>query len=253
MANAREQRLVFGEDAELYDRARPSYPAELIDDVVEMAGAGARALDVGCGTAKAAVLLAQRGLTGVGVEPDPAMAAVAARNLHAFPTWSVTVSDFEAFEGAAFDLVSSAQAWHWLDPEVRFRKAHHLLRAGGRLALWWNRPASDDSDLRHQIDAVYGEHFPTLSPFNILAAGRPPVGALPPDVGFGQPVERQYPWVRRYSTQEWIDVMRTSSDHRLLPPARLEPLLAALGGVIDRHGGFYDHFYSCWLWSAERI
>ena len=52
----REQRLVFGEDPELYDRARPTYPAALVDDVVELAGASARALDIGCGTAKATVL-----------------------------------------------------------------------------------------------------------------------------------------------------------------------------------------------------
>ncbi len=75
----REQRLVFGEDAELYDRARPSYPAKLIDDVVAVVGASATTLDVGCGTGKATTLLAARGLRGVGVEPHAEMAAIARR------------------------------------------------------------------------------------------------------------------------------------------------------------------------------
>jgi hypothetical protein len=39
----RPQRLVFGEDAELYDRVRPSYPDELIDDVVRLVGTPCRA------------------------------------------------------------------------------------------------------------------------------------------------------------------------------------------------------------------
>jgi trans-aconitate methyltransferase len=56
----REQRLVFGEDPDLYDLARPSYPAALLDDLVTMVGPSARALDVGCGTGKATVLLAAR-------------------------------------------------------------------------------------------------------------------------------------------------------------------------------------------------
>jgi hypothetical protein len=38
--------------AELYDRARPSYPAAVVDDVVQIAGlaAPARILEVGAGT-----------------------------------------------------------------------------------------------------------------------------------------------------------------------------------------------------------
>ena len=52
---AREQRLVFGEVAEQYDRSRPSYPDAMVDDLVELAGLGpgCRALEVGAGTGKA--------------------------------------------------------------------------------------------------------------------------------------------------------------------------------------------------------
>jgi SAM-dependent methyltransferase len=111
---AREQRLVFGEVAELYDSARPSYPAELIDDVVAMVGSHARAVDAGCGTGKATVLLARRGLRGVGVEPDAAMARVACRNLAEFPGWRVDVSNFESWQpdtaASAFDLVVRSRA-----------------------------------------------------------------------------------------------------------------------------------------------
>src|SRR5712691_10389571 len=47
----REQRLVFGEVAEAYDRARPRYPSQLVDDVVSFARLGPRdrVLEVGCG------------------------------------------------------------------------------------------------------------------------------------------------------------------------------------------------------------
>ncbi len=128
---------MFGEDPDLYDLARPSYPAALLDDLLTMVGA-ARALDVGCGTGKATVLLAARGLNGVGIEADPAMAAVARRNLAGQPGWRIEVSDFEKWPGAdreaPFDLVCSAQAWHWLDPAVRLHKAHDLLRSGGWLS-----------------------------------------------------------------------------------------------------------------------
>src|ERR1700712_1812259 len=71
MAFRDEQRLAFGSVAELYDRARPSYPPGAIDDVVAHAGlqTGDTVLEVGAGTGKATVLLAQRGLGVLALEP----------------------------------------------------------------------------------------------------------------------------------------------------------------------------------------
>ena len=55
----RERAESFGAVAELYDRARPSYPEALIDAL--LAGGAERVLDVGCGTGIAGALLAARG------------------------------------------------------------------------------------------------------------------------------------------------------------------------------------------------
>jgi SAM-dependent methyltransferase len=251
---AREQRLVFGEDAELYDRIRPSYPDDLVDDVVGLVVPPCRALDIGCGTGRAAVLLAARRTVGIGLEADPAMADVAKRNLAAFPDWAVVVSDFEGWEPGpgAYDLLTCAQAWHWLDPAVRLGKAHGLLRPGGWLALWWNRPSHDVSAVRHAIDAAYAELAPDMEVHGIGGIGRPRVDPLPAGLAFGVPVEREYRWSHRYTATEWADLMRTQSNHRLLPPAQLDSLLARLTSVIGDNGGVYDHPYTCWLWAVER-
>jgi SAM-dependent methyltransferase len=251
----REQRLVFGEVAALYDKARPTYPSDLIDHLVELAGAHGQVLDVGCGTGKATVLLAGRGLGGLGLEPDPEMAAIARGHLMAFPNWSVALGDFEAFDppGPRYDLITCAQAWHWLDPDRRFQQAARLLRPGGWLALFWNRTADDSTPLRRQVDAVYADLFPALSPHGRLTAGRPPVGTAPSGAGLGEPRWQVFPWVRRYTTAEWIDLTQTHSDHRLLEPGSRKVLLDRLSGVIDANGGFYDHRYHCWLWTAQRL
>ena len=60
------RRLSFGSVAEQYDRIRPSYPEQLVDDVIAYAGDGltaaGRALEVGAGTGKATLQFAARGL-----------------------------------------------------------------------------------------------------------------------------------------------------------------------------------------------
>ncbi len=84
---------MFGQDAVRYDRARPSYPTALIDDLVS--DEPGRVLDVGCGTGKAARLFAARGCQVLGVEPDDRMAAVA--RSYGIP---VEVATFEAWDPA---------------------------------------------------------------------------------------------------------------------------------------------------------
>ena len=250
-----EPRLVFGEDAELYDRARASYPDELIDDLLDLVEAPVRALDVGCGTGKAAVLLAERGVTGVGVDAHEDMAVVARRNLEEFGTWRIDVCDFESWTpqpgDVPFDLVTCAQAWHWLDPDIRIRRAHDLLRPGGWLALWWNRPAERAHHLDDRLDAIYAEVAPGVRR-TIGHKGTPPSDDIPEDVWLCDPFTITYDWSRIYTSAQWCDLMRTQSDHRLLDPAQSDQLLAGVAAVIDADGGAYEHHYSTHFWAAQR-
>ncbi len=109
-------RTAFDDDAELYDRARPAYPSELIDALVALTGIGpgSRVLEVGPGTGQLTVPLAARGTDIVAVELGGRMAAVARRNLARFPSAVVVVSSFEDWPLPTdpFDLVVSATAWH---------------------------------------------------------------------------------------------------------------------------------------------
>jgi SAM-dependent methyltransferase len=257
----REQRLVFGEAAELYDRARPSYPAALVDDVLHLGeGAPGWMVDAGCGTGKAARLFAEAGVPGVGVEPDPRMAEVARRHLEPH-RWRVDVDAFESWAPGPgdppADLLVSAAAWHWFDPGTRFRRAFAILRPGGWLALWANHPAVTDGLLKREIDAAYARLAPELAAhsWEQLSTGdrRADFGDLPADLAFGEAVEREYPWSRTYTPREWVDLMSTQSDHRMLAGDRRQALLDAVGQVLERHGGRYVHRFVCDLWAAPRL
>jgi SAM-dependent methyltransferase len=131
-------RSTFDQAAELYDRARPRYPAGLFDDLAELAGIGpgSSVLEIGPGTGQATVALAERGCRVVAVELGAALAAVARRNLARFPAVEVVTAPFEDWPlpEEPFDLVLAATAFHWIDPDVRVVKAADALRPGGVLA-----------------------------------------------------------------------------------------------------------------------
>ena len=107
-------RSTFDQAAELYDRARPRYPAALFDDLAELAGIGpgSKVLEIGPGTGQATVALAERGCRVVAVELGAALAAVARRNLARFPAVEVVTAPFEDWPlpKEPFDLVLAATA-----------------------------------------------------------------------------------------------------------------------------------------------
>ena len=134
-------RRTFDSVADRYERARPTYPEALYDELAHLADLrpGDRLLEVGCGTGQATVPLARRGFQITCVELGHELAAVARRQLEPFPEVRVVEAPFEEWASApaeAFDLVYAAAAWRWLDPEVRYPRSWELLRPGGHLAFW---------------------------------------------------------------------------------------------------------------------
>jgi len=250
MHEDRARALSFGGIAELYDRARPSYPEALIDALIDLSPR--RVLDVGCGTGKVARLLADRGCDILGVEPDPSMAAIARGHGIA-----VEESTFETWEprGRVFDLIVSGQAWHWVNPTLGVAKAGSVLRPGGHLAVFWNR-GWPDTGVREKLDAVYMRLAPEIAATNVaINPIDEPEDRLHEFVegGMFTGVEAQgYPWDTVYDRASWLELIATHSDHVRLPDGRRRALLDALGDVIDTLGGTLTYHYSTLLVLAQR-
>jgi SAM-dependent methyltransferase len=219
-------RATFEEVPELYDRARPTYPALLFDDLSALAGLepGADVLEIGPGTGKATLALAERGFRVLCVELGAGLVDVARRNLAQYSGVEVVHADFEEWEsgGARFDAVVAFTAFHWVDPDVRFAKSAALLRPGGSLAVVDTKhvlPEGGDrfwADVQADYEAVEPsednrppprpDDVPELTADEIAASGR-----------FHAPVTRRYLWDVTYGADEYVAVLDTYSGHRSMP------------------------------------
>jgi SAM-dependent methyltransferase len=129
------QSLSFGQEAAAYERGRPSYPPEAIDWLLQK---GARnVLDLGAGTGKLTIRLAERGLDVIAVDPIPEMLEVLSRSLPDVPALLGSAEEIPLPDDSV-DSVLVAQAWHWFDPERAIKEVARVLRPGGRLGLVWN-------------------------------------------------------------------------------------------------------------------
>ena len=244
----------FDAAADHYEGARPSYPDELFDDLVELARLkpGDRVLELGCATGKATRPMLERGFSVVCVERGPRLAAHARRALANLPV-EIHVVPFEEWEGepAAFDLVYAATAWHWLDPLVRYRKAHLVLRPHGHLAFWSALhafpPGFDSffSDIQEVYDAIGQSHpgeWPPPQPDQISDS--------PAEIeasGVFEAVEvRRYVWERSYTADEYIALLNTFSGHIAMEDAKREHLYQEIRRRIGRRPGgrVLRHWYA---------
>src|SRR5580698_7856455 len=82
-STARRYGQVFDEIAAEYDRHRPAYPDELVDQACRVAGIGSgdHVLEVGCGSGQLTRSLAARGLRVTALEPGPSLMELARQNL----------------------------------------------------------------------------------------------------------------------------------------------------------------------------
>jgi SAM-dependent methyltransferase len=117
----------FQRGAADYERARPSYPAEVLD----LLPRGGRIVDVAAGTGKLTRLLPG---TVVAVEPVAAMRTIAA----GFAPTVAAVAERLPVRDASADAVTVAQAFHWFDAPAALAEIRRVLQPGGTLLLVWN-------------------------------------------------------------------------------------------------------------------
>ena len=155
-----ERALSFGTVASAYERYRPGYPDELVDEVLAYAGRPVRtALEVGAGTGKATRAFADRGIELTATDPDAAM--LAELRQHVPESVKTACAAFEELpRTATYDLVFAAASFHWTVAEGRWSRVATLLEPGGVFASFGGNSFLADP---HVEEAVRAARTPYLA------------------------------------------------------------------------------------------
>jgi SAM-dependent methyltransferase len=244
----------FGTAAAAYDKYRPRYPDQLIDDVVALLP-GPRVVEVGAGTGIATAAFAARGMAMTCVEPDPEMAAVLSAKLAGNADLHVDVAAFEDWSAArpagapGFDGLVSAQAWHWTDPRTRWVDAGAAVRSGGVMALFWNEDGFVDPRVEAVFTAAYDRRGMEIRAVEEQASRSEPDKTVDRKLPDGWPEvhaeagryftdlrTHRYEWTRRMSVVDYVASINTTSAHLILPSEVRDDLTAELVATLTGYG-----------------
>lgn len=174
----RRRRQAFGQAVDVYDRTRPSYPADAVAWCLGDPAEPLTVADLGAGTGKLTSVLSAAGHRVVAIEPDPAMLDRLVEHLargdgpletHVGPAEDLPLDD------ASVDAVVAGQAWHWFDQQAVGREVARVVRPGGTVAALWN--SRDESvDWVAQWSRIAEEQAHPTGRKLLTAAGGPDFG-----------------------------------------------------------------------------
>ena len=130
----------FGKTASDYGTHRAGFPDPLFARLADfgIGRPGQALLDLGTGTGSLARGFALRGAAVTGLDPSADMLAKATeldRAAGAEVAYREGRAEATGLPGAAFDVVTAGQCWHWFDAPAAAAEVRRLLRPGGLLAI----------------------------------------------------------------------------------------------------------------------
>ncbi len=213
--------------------------------------------------------LAQRGFAVTCVELGEPLAAIARRKVAGFPSVEVITTNFETWqpEHSEFDAVVAFTAFHWIAPELRYKKTAELLRTRGKLAVVSTThvlPHNGDQffvEVQEDYEAVVPDDPATKA--SVGGPKDPSSAAAQSDTIFCAEVEasgrfhivgtRHHVWDVTYTADEYVAVLNTYSGHRVLDDETRNRLLARIHRRIEaRPGQSVRKTYLALLYVAER-
>lgn len=136
-----------------YARYRPGYPAELYEWLAGLPEGRTLAWDCATGNGQAAVGLAAHFERVVATDLSASQVAQAVR--HPRVEYSVAPAEASGLSDGAVELVTVAQALHWLDLPAFYAEVRRVLAPGGAVVAW----CYNLLDVDPRVNAVIGRYY----------------------------------------------------------------------------------------------
>ncbi|KZL01915.1 Demethylmenaquinone methyltransferase [Pseudovibrio sp. Ad5] len=225
----------------IYDQARPRYPQDALDHIVDLLEESKGAeqghlLDVGCGTG---ILTRQlqglspgSKLTGCDVNEDM-LSQAKARDKAGEMSWYQSAAEMLPFEDSAFHLITVAQAAQWFDRPKFYREVQRVLTSQGCLVIIENNRQLEACAFMQAYETLIETHNTSYS----RDYRRFDYAQEMQKAGFAQANVRRFPWSRSMSRQDFVEMAKSSSKVQAAIKASDGVFLIELDQILQEHWG----------------
>lgn len=235
----------FDNVVDMYDKARPTYPKDLLEDVLEFAHCELfeKGLEVGAGTGQATDLFFDKvkslDIVEVGEKQvDYLDKKYGDKNI------SVHKAYFEEFAlNEKYDLIFSATAFHWVDATIGYPKAFQMLNDGGVMAVFWHMSSVTyrDYGIFVGLDKIKKKYLPNESlgfdEEGIERVRRKRIEQIQSGKCFTVPVIKEYRWLDEYDAERYVLLLESYSSTQTLEEEDRKKYLAEVKDYINDNGG----------------
>lgn len=152
----------FSVTAADYARFRPDYPPALFDWLRTVASEHRVAWDCATGNGQAAAGLAAHFAQVVATDGSEAQLASAVA--HPRVRYACALAEQGALRSESVDLVTVAQALHWLDVQRFYREVNRVVIPGGAIAVWSYGPMRLEPGIAEVVHELYSETLASYWP-----------------------------------------------------------------------------------------
>lgn len=251
-------RTTFNKDEYNYDKTRPDYPSELIEEIFKYSNlpTNSKVLEIGIGTGQATLPFIQKGCNITAVELGDRLAEYCKQKFSEYENFNIINNDFiEAnLPENSFDLIYSATAFHWIPKDSGYAKVRSLLKPNGVLALFWNHPFVSDAEDKTNLAsmAVYQKYRPNDKPPIQFDESKCQVIINELDnYGFRDIQSKIYQRTRTLTSDDYINLIKTYSDHNALHERIRSAFEQDMKKAIDEVGGRINIYDTIDLYLAK--
>lgn len=199
----------FTGKAEAYAIGRPGYPKAAIEYICSLVPQDAVFADIGAGTGKFTVTLAERGYSVFAVEPNADMRGQLVITLAPFPNVKIMdgIAEVTMLPEHSIDVITVAHALHWFNLDAFRAECRRIIKPDGLVIAIYN--------------LTPGGEMITLSKQAV-------------DAFFTKPVILEFPNPMDYTRDSWLAYIASQDNIPLPTDPGYDAHIAAINAIFDR-------------------
>ena len=230
--------------ADDYDRFRPGYPDELFLTIRERLELPERPLvvDLGAGTGRASLAMAELGWRVTAVEPGRPMLDILrarAADLGLLVSTVQASAEETGLDPGSVDLVTAGQSFHWFDRETALAEIARITRVGGGVALFWNVRDRERSPFIEEYSLLlerHVEHGGDMGRYEAVGREQTRRAFEAHSAAFEPPEVVELHHAVEMTDEEFMGLAFTASYVRALPAPEQDRIRLELAALLGRHG-----------------